>query len=155
MAELIHVEKIKDALKEAYNIIMMIVLSMAFLYFEVRNIETINWLVMVMIITSIMIAIIVPFLIHEFSPYAGLTFYVFGLLIIIIDGYRYLQIRRFNTVLIGELTIGVLLIIDAFILRDRNWSLLHFKQKIKYQDNAKRKKINYVNASSEFYKRMR
>ena len=152
-----------EALKEAYNIIMILILLFVFLYFEVRNIETVNWLILAIIITSIMLAIIVPFLIEEFSQYAGLTFYTFGLIIIVINTFRYLQVRTLSNMLLFEFIVAILFLVNAFILRDKNWLLSHFKQAYQKERRVKAKKkgkpekepLKYLKAHAEYHKRMR
>jgi len=91
-----------------------------------------------------------------FSPYASLTFYTFGLIIIATNIYRYRLIGGINDMLFAEFIVAGLFIVNAFVLRDKNWSLFqHAKQKVRERDYVKKKKVNYINEYSEYYKRMR
>ncbi|HLD42487.1 MAG TPA: hypothetical protein VJB08_00680 [Candidatus Nanoarchaeia archaeon] len=95
-----------------------------FAYIEVNNAEGFFDITAILTLCAVLLILLVSTYRKEFSHFVGITLYTFGLVVLAMNGYHLLLGSPFKGLLVHEFLIGLILIANAFLYRNRGWSLL-------------------------------
>ncbi|MAG47584.1 hypothetical protein CL617_03185 [archaeon] len=107
---------IKEELKQTLNLSLIIGLLLFFIFVELRLSENIVSLVPVLIISSIFLLVGVITAHKKYERYNGLTFLIFGLIIILGSIINFIS-NGFSSLALLETLIGFILVIYGIHLR--------------------------------------
>ena len=110
----------KEEIKQTINLSVIVFLLIFFIFIEVRLAENIVSLIPVLIVSSIILIAGIITTYEEYQSYAGLTFIIFGLMMILNDAIKLIINFRMETLILGEIFVGVILIFYGKYIKRKN-----------------------------------
>ena len=110
----------KDEIKQTINLSVIVFLLIFFIFVEIRLTENVVSLIPVLIVSSIILIIGIITTYEEYQSYAGLTFIIFGLVMVLNDAIKLIKNFRIETLILGEIFVGIILILYGKYIKKKN-----------------------------------
>ncbi|MAG08184.1 hypothetical protein CMO89_01820 [Candidatus Woesearchaeota archaeon] len=125
------IEKIKLVL----SFIALIILVICFVYLELRHAGNVSGVAKIFIIASALLIFSTLVIIPEYAPYASLSIFTFGLVVITLSVIRFLVFRDLGDIAIVKFVSGAVLVIASQFFRVKDWSFFKQDKKLLYHRN--------------------
>lgn len=113
-------QEIKDEIKQTINLSITVFLLIFFIFIEIRLTENIVSLIPVLMVSSIILIAGIITTYKEYQSYAGLTFIIFGLIMILNDIIKLIRNFKIENLILGEIFVGLILIFYGKYIKRKN-----------------------------------